>query len=184
MKVRYDYDEDTHEVLRQYSVENSDTGGVYFSETTQASCYLSEDLDEVIIVPQAPSAQQEWDWDTKEWVLDLAGAKANKWAEIKAARDAQESGTFTYDTDIYQCDVDSRANILSYASRAQREDPNWNVDWRLADNTYVNLDGGQMIEMHDAMNEHIKTTHATAKDLWEDIQAAATVEAVEAIVWP
>jgi hypothetical protein len=135
-------------------------------------------------IPDAPSPSHIWNWTTLEWEEDIATAKANKWTEIKAARDAQESGTFTYDTDVYQCDVDSRANIMSYADRAQREDPNWNVDWRLADNTYVNLDGGQMVEMHDAMNEHIKTTHATAKDLWDDIQAAATVEDVEAIVWP
>jgi hypothetical protein len=118
---------------------------------------------------------------------DLESLKARKWAEIKAARDTQESAGFTVEgIGTFDSDSESRSRITGTAIAAKiAKDAGqpFSVEWTLADNTAVVLDADQVITVGFAMLTHITSTHEKGRVLRAQIDAAQTAEEVEAITW-
>lgn len=119
---------------------------------------------------------------------DLENAQARKWVEIKAERDALESGGF----DLagvggrFDSDAESRARIVGAAMAAKiARDAGqaYAIRWTLADNTTVELDADGVIDVGFALLAHTDGIHQRSRALYAAIQAAETTEAVEAIRW-
>lgn len=114
----------------------------------------------------------------------IDSARGRAWIAVKAARAAAESGNFTYDGGEYQINVGQVNGGVTMAMLAKSAGQPYSVTWTLADNTRRDLDADGMIALGVTMGQHIDAIYATGRQLRDQIDAATTIEAVEAIAWP
>lgn len=118
---------------------------------------------------------------------DFDAAKVRKWVDIKATRDFQEFGGFTWDGSVFDSNPISVARITGsvvMAMLAANVGQPFLQTWKLADNTTRNLDGAQMMSVGLTLGQHVSAVHGTAETLYQAIQAATTQEELDAVVWP
>ena len=143
--------------------------------------------------PPAPaddaSVTHAWDTQPKRWlkVPTLFALKVIKWSAMKAAAQAADQANIVIATRELQADSDSRAALFQKYQIALieiAEGGTFSVDWTLANNTEVTLNAAQfkaIIKAIDARSESIRTT---LRGLRDQIAAASTPEALDAIGWP
>lgn len=125
-------------------------------------------------------------WVDGAWVdvRDLEQKKADKWEEVKAARDAAEHGGFTWDGSAFDSDPGSQTKIIGAAQLANMSPASFLMDWTLKDNTVRTLTGAQMIAVGQALGVHVNAQHVLGRTLRQQIEAATTAAEVAAIHWP
>lgn len=118
---------------------------------------------------------------------ELQDHKEAKWIQIKAARDAASDAGFTWDGSTFQSDAaKSRGEITGAAlaaSIAKSTGQPFSINWTLTDNSVRSLNADQMIATGMALLAHINAVHEIGRGLRAQIDAATTVEEVEAITW-
>lgn len=129
-----------------------------------------------------PSPSSYHDWDGMQWSFNLTRARADKWAEIKTARESAEYGGFSIGVDMYDSDAVSQSRIQGAVIKAMR-DPTMSIDWTLADNTIKTLSASEIIDMGDALAAHVMTQHEKARYFRSQIEAATTQAELDAILW-
>lgn len=139
-------------------------------------------------MPAQPGPHHEWDWATKQWhePTDLEPARAAKWSQIKAARDAHENGGFDTDWGRFDSDPASQTKLIGaaqLASIALAQGAPFGIEWTLQDNTSVPLDANQMISVGVALAAHIDAAHQRGRQLRAQIEAATTLQDLESIQW-
>lgn len=146
----------------------------------------------MVALPAPPPATglliYRWDAQAGQWRAEptLEGAKQAKWDEIKAARAAQETGGFTWDTSTFDSDHVSQGRIqgaVQLALLAADAGQPFAIDWTLADNTVRTLDAAGVIAVGLALGAHVQAAFAHGRDLYAAIEAAADTAAVAAISW-
>lgn len=149
---------------------------------------LAQTIDQleaaVVAAPNSPFAGGSVGPDL---VTDLDTAKARRWAQLRAERNDREYGGFTWDGSAFDSDARSQSRIqgaAQLATLAAMASETFSIDWTLADNTVRTLSGSDMLAVGTAMGTHIAAMHATARTLREQLEAAQTIEAVEAVTWP
>lgn len=124
-----------------------------------------------------------WDSSVKRWILRprLKKFKADKWAEIKAARDAEinaplvtEFGTFDHSAGPQQAirDMANYARVIGADVMAT-----------LANNTVRRLEPQQIAAVLAASHIRVQGQRQIASGLRAEIEAARTAECVAAIAW-
>lgn len=133
-------------------------------------------------LPVAPATL--WDDEAGEWVdpRELQEKKDDKWSEIKAARDAEEFSTFTWNSYTFQCDEVSQQRLQGAVLRAQI-DPEQSVDWTLADNTAQTFTATEIKQVGLALAAHVDSCHIKARQLRAQIDAAASETELNTINW-
>lgn len=154
-------------------------------DISDATHYVMEGFQPM---PAQPSPHHEWDWTTKQWhePADLEPARAAKWSQIKAARDAHENGGFDTAWGRFDSDPTSQTKLIGaaqLASIALAQGAPFGIEWTLQDNTSVPLDALQMISVGVALAAHIDAAHQRGRQLRAQIEAAATLQDLEAIQW-
>ncbi|WP_215408435.1 DUF4376 domain-containing protein [Janthinobacterium sp. JC611] len=146
--------------------------------------YTNERTGEML--PPQPSEHHEYDAAADMWIdaRTLDSVKARTWARIKAARSVAEAADFTCGGVLYQADKDRIVGAAHMALIAQAAGQPYSIDWTLSDNTYLTLDAAGMIAVGAALGAHVATAFAIALHLRGRIAAAASFDALEAIVWP
>lgn len=139
-------------------------------------------------IPPQPSPAHVFDYATKTWIdpRTIADLRAEAWARIKSARDAAERGGMTFDGSTFDTDVLSQQRIAGAVQMAQlalAAGTPWSIEWTLLDNTVRSLDANQMIGVGVALATHINAQHVKARGLRALIDAATTLEQLEAIQW-
>lgn len=137
---------------------------------------------EVLSKGSAPSEGHVFNYGTGSWELDIALARSLKWDAIKAARSAQERDTFEWNGNVLQCDESSQMRIQAAVQAAIIDDSVTNV-WTLADNSTQTLNATELKAMGKALADHIKGCHERGRMLKAQIDAATTLQELEAIVW-
>lgn len=117
--------------------------------------------------------------------LPIEEARALKWAAVKLLREAHETGGVTVpDVGTFQSDEVSRGYVngaVQMATIATSESVPFAINWTLADNTIVALDGPGMIAVGLAVGGHVADCHTRAQDLRALIEAAEDHDALDAI---
>jgi hypothetical protein len=154
--------------------------------STGASTVMQDGAVELDEPPQIPllGAGQKYHLATKT-VVDtrtLADFKSAQWATIKQARELAEFGGFVWDGSLFDSDAISQQRIQGLVHIANL-DPSMTVGWTLADNTTRTLTSADGIAVGIALAAHVNTQHVKARALREQIDAATTPEAVQAITW-
>lgn len=145
--------------------------------------YLPANAKEVRVLPELRDGYKTYLRGNKfEYVRGLEDVKADKWKQIKQARNIEEFGGFEWDGSRFDSNAISQQRIAGAAQMAAIN-PAFTVDWTLADNTVRELDAQEMISVGVALSGHVAAAHAKARDLRQQIEAAQTEEEVEAVVW-
>ena len=131
---------------------------------------------------ERPSNAHFFNYDTAEWELNLNEAKAQAWDNLKLDRDAQEFGAFVWNGWQFDADADSQARINS-ASQAAIIDDTFDAIWTLADNTTQALTATQLKEICKALGDHVKAAHDRGRIVRAQVEAATTIQELEAISW-
>lgn len=142
--------------------------------------YISD--GEPVEIPAQPSISHRFDYEAGEWTLDLDDAKADTWIRIKADRTAAEFSTFVWNSNTFQCDQISQMRINAAVQAAVIDDA-ISMIWTLADNTTQTFNATELKQIGKALSDHIKQCHDRGRILRGDIDAATTVEDLEAISW-
>lgn len=137
-----------------------------------------------VAMGQRPSQNHVFDYVAKTWIdpRTLADLKAQQWNLIKQARSIAEHAGFTWDGSTFDSDAVSQQRITGAVTLAQMN-PGFTIGWTLADNTVRVLSAADMIAIGQALGLHVATIFGQAQALRNQIEAATTKEAVEAIVW-
>lgn len=129
-----------------------------------------------------PSDGHIFDYSAGQWVFDIDTARSKKWIEIKAAREAEEFGSFEWGGYLFDCDETSQRRIQGAVQLAQI-DSGLTLDWTLADNSVQEFTAAQIIQIGEALANHVSDTHAHGRIRRSEIDSATTQQALEAIVW-
>ena len=113
-------------------------------------------------------------------------ARDRKWRQIKAAKEAEMSSPLTTPYGVFDCDAESEKRITGAIMLLQTLEgmgTPTTVDFVLADNSVVTLTTAQMVEVGLIMGARVQAAISKASNLRSAIEAAITVEEVEAVVW-
>ena len=138
---------------------------------------------EIVSAPQQPSPLHTFDKQSFSWVLNLDLAKQQARAKINAARDAAEVAGFTAYGKTFDSDKTSQQRILIAANTAQVVGSSFTIDWTCADNSVITLDYAQMLGLPVIMAQAGNALHQKARTLKAQIDAATTLEEINAVVW-
>ena len=150
------------------------------SEKGAVASYLSS-------IPAQPGSQYEWTstgWQIPSGALE--SAKAIRWQIMKSVRDAKLSAGLTFNGGVYDSDDTSRSYIQGAVQLAQIAAANnqaYSVVWTLADNSTATLTGTQMMQLGVALGQFVQTVFAEGDSIRAQINAATTVDQVNAILW-
>lgn len=115
--------------------------------------------------------------------VSLPDAKQQARANINAARDAEEVAGFAAYGKTFDSDKTSQQRILIAANTAQVVGSSFTIDWTCDDNSVITLDYAQMLGLPVIMAQAGNALHQKARTLKEQIDAATTLEEINAVVW-
>lgn len=119
-----------------------------------------------------------------EITCDLEPLKERKWLQAKAKRDAHDQGVATTPFGPVQADDSSKVKISGLVQMAQLSlaaGAPFSETFTMQDNTLVDLNANEMIQLGISVGQHVSLTHAKGRELREAIQEAQTLAALEAI---
>ena len=161
-------------------MENDDVGIITDVSADIHNQYVFD--GEIVDKPPQPSAIHYFDYSSKSWVdpRSLEEIKTAQWALIKAARSEAEFGGFTWDGSMFDSDQVSQARIQGAVLLAT-SNPDFVVDWTLADNTVRSLTADDLIAISQALGEHISLQHTRARNARALLDQATTFSEVQAV---
>jgi len=121
------------------------------------------------------------DLSAEEIAAILAGAKAAKKQEIAAARYAAEIAGVTVGGVVVKTDRESQALITGAALKAT-QDGTYSCTWK-TESGFVTLNAATVLAVADAVRTHVQTCFDAEAAKCMLIDAAQTVEEVEAVAW-
>ena len=141
---------------------------VYLTTNTNCKYYEGNIVSDTIVVP-------------------LEVLKASRWNILKAIRDKLERTTFTWNSNVFDSDEVSKVKLTLAgikAVKALQSEESYNEYWTLADNSVILLSAQDMVDVLEALGNHIRNVHYIGRTLRIAIEEATTEEEVLAIVWP
>jgi hypothetical protein len=112
---------------------------------------------------------------------DLKIAKATKLAEIANERWKTETGGATVSSMTIMTDRES-IGMLNGAVTAAMQDSGYTCNWKTSQG-FVTLNAEQIITVATAIREHVQNCFDGEAELTAMVEAAETVEAINAVVW-
>jgi hypothetical protein len=113
--------------------------------------------------------------------MTLDEAKSAKKSEIAAARYAAEIAGVTIGGVVVRTDRESQSLITGAALKAL-QDAEYTCSWK-TDAGFVELSAPQILAIADAVRAHVQSCFDHEADLVALIDAAETVEDLEAVTW-
>ena len=144
--------------------------------------------DSLHVLPDRPNPYEEWDWVSHSWMdlrtLDVA--KAQKWSEMKVARDnAMRSdlstpfGSFDANAPAQKSITDAVLLVQTLASIGESVD----IGFTLADNSSITLTTTQMVQVGLLLGQRTQQVYSQGRILRDAINAATDLVTVQAITW-
>lgn len=115
---------------------------------------------------------------------DLQALKQRKWATVRLQRDKLEAAGFQYMGTWFDSDPRSMLRIVTAteAARAAMEaQQSFEIEWVTLDNSTVVLSTAQVIGMLPTLAQYGEALHSAARSLRSAIEAAQSVEELDAI---
>ena len=167
--------------ILEEAVESSEFAIIYEGSDASEETHYVED-GALVEKPAKPSDEHIFDYASKQWVYDLGQHRDDKWAEIKAARSADEFGTFVWNSHTFDCDEVSQRRIQGAVQLAAL-DSSVTMDWTLADNTVQTFNATELQQIGQALAAHVNACHVKGREKRAAIDAATTEAELDAISW-
>lgn len=116
-------------------------------------------------------------------VADLALPKSEARRRINKARDEKEANGFQAFGKVFDSDQRSIQRISLAVHAATAMGDGFVIDWTCKDNSVVALSYAQVLQLPMIMAAAGMALHVKARDLKAQIDAAQTLEEIEAVVW-
>ena len=158
-----------------------DLTNVEYESLVSWSSYVKDGV--IHAKPDQPSPSHEWDWPTFSWVLNLSDAKTKAKDRITEARNVEEASGFIAFGKVLDSDSNAVQRISVAVQAANAVGESYIVDWACKDNTTITLDYWMMLALPAVMANAANTLHIKARTLKEQIDAAVSLEEINAIVW-
>jgi len=120
-------------------------------------------------------------WQNGEWVLDIEKYKAKKIVELADARWREEVGGYMYKGHEFHSDRESQDRFFQ-AYMASLSDSNFTVTWKTK-NGWLEMTASDFITLYNEFYVFLQNLYQKEKNLQEQIEAATTIEELEAIQW-
>lgn len=136
-------------------------------------------LDKDLVVHTIDRVEgMKFNYDTLSWFdsTSLDEAKANKWAAIKAQRDALEFGGFNWNGYIFDSDPLSQGRLIGAAMLGT------GIVWTLKDNSTVELTGTELTEVSLGLQQYVASLHERGRIARASIESATTIDEVNSII--
>lgn len=141
-------------------------------------------VDSSLVVSAArPSYFHNFDKTTLSWILDISFVRTLARDRITKARDAEESDGFTAYGKVFDSDKRAIERITVGVQAAQAMGDSFTVEWTCKDNTTITLDRAQMEALPIFMAMAGDALHQKARTLKAQIDAATSMEEIDAIQW-
>lgn len=137
-------------------------------------------------IPGDPPASYSMRYINGAWVLPVDVAKDVARGRINAARNAAERAGFTAYGKPFDADDKAIQRVSVAAQAAQMAifaNQPFSIDWTCADNTTITLTAEQLVELPVIMAQAANGLHVHGRSLKAQIDAATTIEEIEAITW-
>ena len=131
------------------------------------------------MIPRQPSPHHVWDGE--KWVLNLEQFKAEKITELANARWQEETGGYIYKGHEFHSDRESQDRVFQ-AYMASLSDSNFTVTWKTK-NGWLEMTASDFITLYNEFYVFLQNLYQKEKNLQEQIEAATTIEELEAIQW-
>ena len=109
--------------------------------------------------------------------------KSKKRTEINQARDNAEQGGFEYMGKVFDSDQVSCIRMSSAAQAMQYADDTATITWTTQDNSTIDLNKSQLMGLVVALAQWSNVCHQKATSLKAQIDACASKEELDKIVW-
>ena len=120
-------------------------------------------------------------WQDGEWILDIEQLKAKKIAELADARWREEVEGYMYNGHEFHSDRESQDRFFQ-AYMASLSDPNFTATWKTKDG-WLEMNAEDFVELYNNFWEFLQGLYQKEKALQEQVEAATTIEELEAIKW-
>jgi hypothetical protein len=116
----------------------------------------------------------------------LDNARDRAWDKFKRIRDAKEAEPFEHNGRVYDANKISVTGAALAAFMAVSAQAPYSINFTLADNSVVVLDGPEMMAVGIALLQHIDNAHQLGRQVRELIYAPETdtFDKIAAITWP
>ena len=180
--------------MKHYLVHNA-AGVIRWAGNCPDDAELPDHSDEGLVTLELEGPVPAGDWhvvagELQAGRLDLRtldDRKAEKWEEIKLAREAEIDSLLETPYGDFDADPVSRQNItdavLMVKTLQELGQPS-SIDFTLADNSVVALTAAEMINVGLLLGAKVQSAHSTGRALRTQLDAAETPEAVDLVVWP
>jgi hypothetical protein len=156
--------------------------GEFTAETMQLQA-MREDWGFLLYEVGDPNTQHVVEGVLTNKVRTIEQARAEAWTRIKSSRNLAEFEPFEHDGKVYDADRERIGGAVMAALLADKFAQPYEVEWTLADNTTVILDGADIMAVGAALAERTKTVFANGVAKRAAIAAAASPAAADAITW-
>lgn len=121
----------------------------------------------------------QWDNRLMRWVdvRSLAELRAERWALIKAARTAEIDAPIDTPFGRFDADASAREAVATAATLGE------SVLWTAADNLPVQLAPEKLVMLLRLIGQRAQAAHARARALRSRIEAAQSMDELEAVTW-
>lgn len=122
-------------------------------------------------------------YETPAYVPSVEEVQAQKLAEFKAMRDAEEVKPIEYQGKLYDYDEKARDRINAAIIALDAQGEGANIAWTLADNSSVTVTANDLRMVIANVAIRSNTLHVKYRDLKENVLACKSLEELEQIVW-
>lgn len=176
-----------HKILEIVRSTSSSYGGEGFfpvSDIPEGSTHYYEGM--FLTAPPAPSEFHVWKEETFTWEVSQASideAKQVARDHINKARDAARNSGFEAFGKTFDSDEASRTNIIFASQAANILPEDFTINWTCADNSQITLSKAQLLQLPVFLVSAGNVIHQRALELKAQIDAANTLEEINAVTW-
>jgi len=120
-------------------------------------------------------------WQNGEWMLDIEKYKAKKIAELADARWLEETAGYIYNSHEFHSDRESQNRVFQ-AYMASLSDPNFTATWKTKTG-WLEMTASDFITLYNEFQTFLQGLYQKEKALQEQVEAATTIEELEAVKW-
>lgn len=113
--------------------------------------------------------------------VDINSLKRGKLQELANARWLEETAGYMYNGHEFHSDRESQNRVFQ-AYMASLSDPNFTVTWKTK-NGWLEMTASDFITLYNEFYVFLQNLYQKEKNLQEQIEAATTIEELEAIQW-
>ena len=125
------------------------------------------------IYTESTPVQSNGTWQ-QSWTTSLKSKEEIK-QEITDKRYQVEIGGVAISNNVYATDRESQTKYVAVAvDISQSNTETWNITWKTNDNTFVNLNASQMLEIISGVRQHIQSCYDKESEYYQLIDTANT----------